>query len=402
MLEFFKSLFRYLTYGIWHEDLESITRKKFVGIKALRVLLLIGDGFTKDQCALHASALTFISLVSFIPVLTICFIFANFMGISELLHQETKQFVSKIAEAPIPLEEKIFMLGNSNGQSGETNNIVPLEISVINLCPNLEAEIPATEIELPLEVEQPKQDLENQILFSTNSCINVEYPESYENGVVTVDTLNGLIDFIFEKINGINYKALGLVGIIFFAWSVFGLLEKIELAFNSVWKQKQQRPILIKLRDYSVILFVVPALAILAFLISLLNVLINHISKFDGGTFAALVDNPISRFIMIASLLMLAFSVINKAIPNVPVRFKPALVGGIFTTIAFIFWMKICLLLQIGVARYSAAFGSFAVVPIILFWVYISWQIILFGAEVTYAFQNWKEYKPDLLTEEEK
>ena len=126
----------------------------------------------------------------------------------------------------------------------------------------------------------------------------------------------------------------------------------------------------------------------------MLNLLIDHISKFDGGFIGALADNWFTRFIMIFALLALAFAVIHKAVPYTKVRFKSAIYGGLFTAMGFVLWLKLCLSFQIGVAKYSAAFGSFAMVPIILFWVYISWQIILVGAEITYAIQNWKDYKP--------
>lgn len=401
-----KELIKYLSYGIWHENLNDINKKKLRSVRFLRIIMLIGNGYTKDLCSLHASSLTFISLLSFVPVLTICFIFANAMGASEKLHVETKNFVRRIAEAPLPLEKEITKL-----TSASLDDDAPTQeenISVDELAGNTVDDSTSLNTKgLPLEFSpsiESKQDNTQQASESLPMIANesieiksdIQISDSYKNGVVTVDTIDRLIDVAFEKINGINFKALGIIGFIFFAWTVFGLLEKIELAFNSVWKQKKQRPIVKKLRDYSVILFIVPALGLLAFLIPLFNVLINHISKFDGGFFATLVDNPVTRFLMIAILLILAFAIIHKGVPYTKVHFKAALYGGLFTAIGFVIWFKLCLSFQIGVAKYSAAFGSFAMVPIILFWVYISWQIILFGAEITYAIQNWKEYKPSI------
>ena len=57
------------------------------------------------------------------------------------------------------------------------------------------------------------------------------------------------------------------------------------------------------------------------------------------------------------------------------------------------FWLKLCLVLQIGVAKNSALFGSFAMVPILLSWVYVSWVILLVAAEVSYAAQNADNYE---------
>ena len=397
MISKLKSLFKYLTHGIWHENLDDLTKKRLRGIRFLRISMLIGNGFAKDQCALHASSLTFISLLSFVPVLTICFIFANMMGATEMLHTETKDLVRRIAEAPLPLEEEITKLANGVQEDVATTNEVA-NVEILDVIPENDVIIASTQDVVNNEVAPTLSQTEVTDTSTMPAPVQIysqsNIPQSHKNGVVTVDTIDKLIDVAFEKINGINFKALGIVGFIFFAWTVFGLLEKIELAFNSVWKQKEQRPILKKLRDYSVILFVVPALCLLAFLIPMLNLLIDHISKFDGGFIGALADNWFTRFIMIFALLALAFAVIHKAIPYTKVRFKAAIYGGLFTAMGFVLWLKLCLSFQIGVAKYSAAFGSFAMVPIILFWVYISWQIILVGAEITYAIQNWKDYKP--------
>jgi membrane protein len=78
--------------------------------------------------------------------------------------------------------------------------------------------------------------------------------------------------------------------------------------------------------------------------------------------------------------------------PNTRVRFHAALVGGVVTALLFIAWLRLCAALQVGVARYSAIYGSFAILPILLAWVYMSWQIVLFGAEVAFAVQNCATY----------
>ena len=55
--------------------------------------------------------------------------------------------------------------------------------------------------------------------------------------------------------------------------------------------------------------------------------------------------------------------------------------------------MWLCATLQVGAAKYGTVYGSFAAIPIVLAWVYISWQIVLFGAEVAFAVQNCTTYR---------
>ncbi len=398
MIKKIQALLSYLMHGIWQEDIESLSKKRFRGVRALRILMLIGNGFSKDQCSLHASSLTLISLLSFVPVITICFCIANMMGATELLHKETKTLVQRIVYVPMPLEDKIVSLAGNTNNSNSTNGIpVAFVDDIAVTASNGELVQEANnQLDAGLDEEEAFNANDNTPLMEDTSAGTQKevFQELCSQGVVTIETIENLIDIFFQKVNGINFNALGIVGLVFFAWAVFGLLENIELAFNRVWKQKQQRPFLKKIRVYSSILLVVPLLCLLALLIPLVNLLLSHISRIDGGILETVLNNSFTRFIIIAALLFSAFAIVHKAVPNTKVNFKPAFCGGIFTTLASVFWFKLCLTLQIGVSKYSATFGSFAIVPIILFWVYVSWQIVLLGAEVTYAFQNWKDYKP--------
>ena len=60
--------------------------------------------------------------------------------------------------------------------------------------------------------------------------------------------------------------------------------------------------------------------------------------------------------------------------------------GGLITAVLFAAWVKVCAIAQVGIAKSSMLYGSFAFVPIILAWSYMSWQIILLGANMVRAF----------------
>ena len=66
--------------------------------------------------------------------------------------------------------------------------------------------------------------------------------------------------------------------------------------------------------------------------------------------------------------------------------FRAAVRGGAATAILFGGWMKACAVAQVGIAKSSALYGSFAFFPIILAWFYMSWQVILLGACMVKSF----------------
>ncbi|MBW2373461.1 MAG: YihY/virulence factor BrkB family protein, partial [Deltaproteobacteria bacterium] len=52
--------------------------------------------------------------------------------------------------------------------------------------------------------------------------------------------------------------------------------------------------------------------------------------------------------------------------------------------------------LQVGAAKYSAVFGSFAALPLIIVWIYFSWSVVLLGAEVAFAHQHLARYRREV------
>jgi membrane protein len=78
----------------------------------------------------------------------------------------------------------------------------------------------------------------------------------------------------------------------------------------------------------------------------------------------------------------LVFSFVFWFLPNCRVTFRNAFWGGVSTALLFGGWMKLCAIAQVGIAKSSALYGSFAFIPIVLAWLYMSWQIILLGANM--------------------
>ncbi|MBW2037570.1 MAG: YihY/virulence factor BrkB family protein, partial [Deltaproteobacteria bacterium] len=83
--------------------------------------------------------------------------------------------------------------------------------------------------------------------------------------------------------------------------------------------------------------------------------------------------------------------------PNTRINFKSGALAGIVAGVMYQLFQYLYLSFQIGVARYNAVYGSFAAFPLFLIWLQISWVIVLFGAELSFAYQNEKsyEFEPD-------
>ena len=72
---------------IWHTPLSEISKGKTFLVKQLRIVVLAARGFSNDKVQLRASALTFYSLLSVIPVAAIAFAIAKGFGLDQNLEQ---------------------------------------------------------------------------------------------------------------------------------------------------------------------------------------------------------------------------------------------------------------------------------------------------------------------------
>ena len=91
-------------------------------------------------------------------------------------------------------------------------------------------------------------------------------------------------------------------------------------------------------------------------------------------------------------LIWALFSFIYIYMPNTKVRFRSGLIAAVVTGSAYQAFQWIYIAFQVGVARANAIYGSFAALPLFLTWLQISWMIVLFGSELSYAVQNVHAY----------
>jgi membrane protein len=85
--------------------------------------------------------------------------------------------------------------------------------------------------------------------------------------------------------------------------------------------------------------------------------------------------------------------------PNTKVRIAPALIAGVIAGTLFHFVQNFYIYSQVMVSKYSAIYGSFAAIPLFLLWAQVSWLILLFGAELSFATQNVHHYEYGVSTQ---
>ena len=193
---------------------------------------------------------------------------------------------------------------------------------------------------------------------------------------------------LFERVEKFDISTFGFIGFGFLLWTVISTLGQVEHSFNHIWDQPKGRPIWKCSYTYLFVMIILPLLAAVAMSMPLLNLAKNIIVATLGATWLTqwvsdglilILDSWLFRFALSTLFASLLFGFMYWLMPNCRVKPLNSWLGGLLTAILFGGWLKVCAIAQIGIANASALYGTFAFLPIVLAWLYMSWQIILFG-----------------------
>ncbi|MGH8501911.1 MAG: YhjD/YihY/BrkB family envelope integrity protein [Gammaproteobacteria bacterium] len=197
-------------------------------------------------------------------------------------------------------------------------------------------------------------------------------------------------DQIIGFVDNIKVGVLGALGIAFLFYTTITLVQKVEEAFNYIWHIERARTFTQQFSSYLSVIMVVPVLVIAAL-----------------GVTASLTSSTIVQAIVAIEpfgsvfefsgrlvpylLIIAAFVFIYIFIPNTRVRPGAAITGGV---VAGVLWQTtgwIFALFIANSASYAAIYSGFAILVVLMIWIYWNWLILLVGASIVF-YQQHAEY----------
>ncbi len=184
----------------------------------------------------------------------------------------------------------------------------------------------------------------------------------------------------------VNSKALGIAGLLIFAFTSILLIDSISENFNAVWQSSNRRNFIAKFTSYSSVIVFGTLFIGTSFAIT--NPIQTFITRFPKVLFLTrwFMQLLPSVFIFITFLLMIT------AIPAGKVALKSAFLGALCGTILWDISRWFFVNGTNYALRMSVIYGSLAAIPIFLLWLYIIWIIILASVEITYVHQHQKKH----------
>jgi len=180
-------------------------------------------------------------------------------------------------------------------------------------------------------------------------------------------------------------EGLTAIGIVALAVTAIMLLSTIEGALNSIFHVKATRPFVPRLMMFWAVITLGPlllggSLSLATYLYALTQWV--GVGKIPGVGVMAVELLP-------GVLAIFAFTLFYAIVPYRPVKAIHALIGGISAGLLFGLLRRLFGLYISAFPAYQTIYGALATVPIFLIWMYLSWAVVLIGAEIAASMPEW-------------
>jgi membrane protein len=331
--------------------------------------VLVTISFIRNRCPIRAAALSYTTLLALIPLLAV--------AISVTSSLLKTQGENEIYAAIDKLVSSIMPPATAKTDSqGTSLNLSPISIT-LTPTNSIVAKAPTNSIP------------------ATNTIAGAVEISGGEAPVVSVSAQKEAAKSIHEFVQNTQSGALGVVGMLLLVFVAIRMLANIEATFNDIWGVTRGRNWLSRIVLYWATITLGPLLLVAAVGLagsSHLQAAKNFISQ------SSVIGGLIFEFVPIV-LLWLLFALTYQLVPNTKIHFGAAFIGGMVGGSLWHLNNVFGFLYVSRVVTNSKIYGSLGLVPVFMVGLYFSWLILLFGAQVAYAWQNRQSYLQDKLVE---
>jgi membrane protein len=344
--------------------------------KFIHFWVLVWRSFVRNRCPVHASALSFGSLLALIPMLALAMSVTTSLLKKEGADQIEK-FIQHVVDNLIPAAPMASPDSITNDVSG------------VESLPTVKSDVSTNSEGTALST-----GMTNQVIGGATAQPAITNAFVVRDNRVS-QAQKEAARSIKQFIENTSSATLGVTGMIFLVFVAISMLIRIEETFNDIWGVTRGRSLPVRVVVYWATITLGP--------IFLAGALALASGPHFQSTQKLLTTMPVigSLTFKVVPLLVLwiAFTAFYKAVPNTKVRFTAALVGGIVGGTAWHVNNLFGFLYVSRVVTNNKIYGSLGLVPVFMAGIYLSWWIMLFGAQVAYAFQNRSLYLQEKLAE---
>ena len=223
--------------------------------------------------------------------------------------------------------------------------------------------------------------------FNLDEKLRVSLNNHFAQHGEILEWIQGFADTTLKQASGGIVAGIGVIALL---WTVLSLAGNIEKALNAVWGLAARRNMLRRFSDCITVMLLTPIILVI---VTSTDVLVkkgfqSFQAAYPGIDHIIMVIFTVLVTILPFVLTTLIFFLIYYLAPNTRVHFKSALLAAVVAGLFYTLMQNGFVFLQKTIFRYNRIYGSFAVLPLFLIWIQWAWQIVLYGAEISYVAQN--------------
>ena len=210
----------------------------------------------------------------------------------------------------------------------------------------------------------------------------IEYPpdpEKPEEKVILTEYLDNIVGSFFTRL---DEGSIALLSAVIVIWAALALLSTIERAFNRIWHVGKGRNFLHRIINYWAILTLGPLLLVVGIYITTQYSPLGEIQK--------RVLPSITPIVLSYIISTVAFFLLYLVLPNTKVQAKAAIWGAAVATLVWSFAKWGFGTYVTKFIPYSQVYGVLGLIPLGVFWIFVTWLIVLFGLQLTFTTQHLK------------
>ena len=327
-----------------------------------RFWTMVIQNFIQNRCPVRATALAYTTLLSLVPLLAVIVSISTSLLKTEEGHKQID------AAIDLAIEKLAPQLGLVPQGTNATSNV-------------------------EMDDDDPLADFFSDGDEPSRPSVAAPAGKTPAQTEAQADARAKVSGFIKESITNVNSGALGATAIIGVIFVGISLLANIETTLNDIWGVTRGRTWFARVVQYWAVLSLGPVLLLVAASIAV-GAQTDWVQEFFKQPVVKLLFKLLPLVIVTVGL-----AVFYKLMPNTRVEWKAAFVGGAVAALLWGLNNQLNVLYFGQVVRNSKIYGSLGILPIFLIGLYLSWLMLLFGAQVAYAFQNRKAYLHERLAD---
>lgn len=198
---------------------------------------------------------------------------------------------------------------------------------------------------------------------------------------------------VMDFVENVRSGVLGSIGLVFLLYTVISMVQKVEESFNFVWRVDQPRSFGRRFSEYLSVMVIGPAVIVAAvgLLASVTNSSIAHrLSEYEPFGSMLVMFGKLTPYLLVIGV----FTFLYAFVPNTRVRLRAAVIGGLAAGIGWVTSGLVFASFVTTSGRTMVIYAGFAIVIVALIWLYVSWLVLLLGAQLAFYVQNPQYLRP--------